>query len=352
MAKQQIKHGANTKEISIKYGIKQTDIIDFSSNINPNIPSNLEQMLIKALKKANSYPDINYKELRESISDYLNIDSLNIIVGNGASEIIYLLAKGLGKRGAVLNPTFSEYKRALNVANKEVISIYRDKDFKIDMQNIEQKIDEFDFLYICNPNNPTSSLDDLKDLAKYFMGKDKILIVDETFMEFCQDDKKTLLPFVKTHKNLIIIKAITKFFGLPGIRVGYGISSNIELLNKLWSIKEPWSVNTFGEDICKKVLKDKTYIKKSKEFYAEQINYLYNELRKLPNFKAYEPNTNFILMKSKVLKASEIKEKLLLKHNILIRDCSNFDGLNEYYFRVAVKKRQDNEKLIEGLKNL
>ncbi|HSQ33771.1 MAG TPA: aminotransferase class I/II-fold pyridoxal phosphate-dependent enzyme, partial [Peptostreptococcaceae bacterium] len=149
-------HGANIVNMSIKYNKKEKNIVDFSSNINPYLPQNLEKYTLEALKNSIKYPDINYIELRNSISEYLSLDANFIIPGNGASEIIYLLMKCIDGPLGIINPTFSEYERAAKLNNVEVIDLYFENDeFDLDINQIKESIDKFKYLFICNPNNPT-----------------------------------------------------------------------------------------------------------------------------------------------------------------------------------------------------
>ncbi len=345
-------HGADASSMILKYG-KKEEIVDFSANINPYTPENIEKYVLEGVRESKKYPDIAYTDLRKDIGNYLHLKEEYIIPGNGASEIIYLLMKALDGPLGMMHPTFSEYERAAKLNHVEIIDLYFKEDFKINKKEIEKKIDSFEALFICNPNNPTGNVENLKEILEMLKKKNKLLIVDETFMEFVYENEKyTLVQDIKEYDNLFIIKAITKFFGLPGIRLGYGITSNEALLNKIWHYKEPWSVNSFAEKICKYIFKEERYIQNTKDYFKEEISFLLRELKKIKNIEVFESHTNFILLKLKKHTAKELKEKLFLEKNILIRDASNFKGLNEKYIRVAVKKRKENETLICALNEI
>ncbi|SHH41047.1 pyridoxal phosphate-dependent aminotransferase [Tepidibacter thalassicus] len=345
-------HGADVASMMLKYG-KRENILDFSSNINPYIPENIDKYILEGLNLSTKYPDVEYLNLRKNIGNYLDLDYEYIIPGNGASEIIYLLMKVLDGPVGIVNPTFSEYERAAKINNKKVIDLYFGKNFELDINSIKENINKFKSLFICNPNNPSGNVESLIEVLEILKKKNKFLIVDETFMEFVyQNEKYTLVNLIKEYDNLFIIKAITKFFGLPGIRLGYGITSNKNIISKIWEYKEPWTVNSFAENICGYIFKDKKYIERTKNYFRKEIKFMIENLNKIKNIEVFESSTNFILLKLKKYNSSYIKEKLFVEKNILIRDASNFKGLDTSYIRVAVKKREENEVLINALKEI
>jgi threonine-phosphate decarboxylase len=345
-------HGANTVDMSIKYNKEEMNILDFSSNINPYLPQNLEKYTVEALKNSTKYPDINYIELKNSISEYLNLDANFIIPGNGASEIIYLLMKCIDGPLGIINPTFSEYERAAKLNNIEIIDLYfENDDFDLNIKQIKEDIGKLKYLFICNPNNPTGKVKYVKELLEIMKSEGKFLIIDETFMEFVHEEENySLVKYIERFDNLIIIKAITKFFGLPGIRLGYGITSNKKLLEKMYIHKEPWTINSFAENICKYILKDKDYINQSKGYFKQEINYIMEQLKKIPNIKVYSTDTNFILIKLDNIKSGELKKEMFVSKNILIRDASNFKNLDDSYIRIAIKTRKENDLIIKALR--
>ena len=348
-------HGANVDNMAKKFGKNENDIIDFSSNVNPHIISNLGKYVLEGLEKSRSYPDINYTNLRENISDYINIDSKNIIPGNGATEIIYLLMKSIKKRIAILNPTFSEYGRGAKLNNLEIIDFHlkEENNFSIDLDEIQKNMDKFDSLFVCNPNNPNGKVKDLNELLDLMIENDKLLIVDETFMEFVgEEEKYSLINKIEQTPNLFILKAVTKFFGMPGLRLGYGVTSNKQIINNIYEYKEPWTINSFAENLSNYLFKDKEYINGSKDYYINERKFMLEELRKISRLKVYDTDTNFVLIKLDDDEANSLKLELFEKYNILIRDASNFIGLDKSYIRVAIKSHNDNKVLIESLRKI
>ena len=348
-------HGANVEYMANIYKKDSNKIIDFSSNINPKIINNIEKYIVESINKCRSYPDITYTSLRNNISKYININPEYIIPGNGATEIIYLLMKNINKRLAILNPTFSEYERSAKLNNLEILSLDLDKrnNFELDFNNIKVNIDKFDSLFICNPNNPNGKVKDLTDLLELMVKHNKLLIVDETFMEFVENEQDfSLIKYIDKYDNIFVLKAVTKFFGLPGIRLGYGVTSNTEIIKSIYKHKEPWTINSFADNISNYIFKDKNYIEDSKKYYIKERSYMLRELNKISNLYAYNTDTNFILIKLKSIKASKLKEDLFKKSGILIRDASNFIGLDNSFIRIAIKSHEENEILIKELKNM
>ena len=348
-------HGANVDNMAKKFGKNENDIIDFSSNVNPHIISDLGKYVLEGLEKSRSYPDINYTNLRNNISDYIKVDSELIIPGNGATEIIYLLMKSIKRRLAILNPTFSEYGRGAKLNNLEIIDFHlkEENNFSIDLDEIQKNMDKFDSLFICNPNNPNGKVKDLNELLDLMIENDKLLIVDETFMEFVgEEEKYSLINKIEQTPNLFILKAVTKFFGMPGLRLGYGVTSNKQIIKNIYEYKEPWTINSFAENLSNYLFKDKEYINGSKDYYINERKFMLKELRKISRLKVYDTDTNFVLIKLDDDEANSLKLELFEKYNILIRDASNFIGLDKSYIRVAIKSHNDNKVLIESLRKI
>ena len=348
-------HGANVDNMAKKFGKNENDIIDFSSNVNPHIISDLGKYVLEGLEKSRSYPDINYTNLRNNISDYIKVDSELIIPGNGATEIIYLLMKSIKRRLAILNPTFSEYGRGAKLNNLEIIDFHlkEENNFSIDLDEIQKNMDKFDSLFICNPNNPNGKVKDLNELLDLMIENDKLLIVDETFMEFVgEEEKYSLINKIEQTPNLFILKAVTKFFGMPGLRLGYGVTSNKQIIKNIYEYKEPWTINSFAENLSNYLFKDKEYINGSKDYYINERKFMLEELRKISRLKVYDTDTNFVLIKLDDDEANSLKLELFEKYNILIRDASNFIGLDKSYIRVAMKSHNDNKVLIESLRKI
>lgn len=343
---EQAKHGADTEHIRQKYNIE--NITDFSSNVNIFVPSGIDELLHKiSAKDLAKYPDINYGALCKKLSDKYNVNKDNIIVGNGSTEIIFLISRlEKIKRVGILNPTFSEYERGAILSGKKIIDFFYEKDFSIDVEKIDLK--KIDILFVCNPNNPSGNTNDFLNLLKKAEENGVILFVDETFMDFTTSEK-SLMKYIGEYKNLFVLKAVTKFYAMTGLRLGYGFGSK-EIIQNLWNIKEPWTVNTFAEILVDAIF-DEEFEQKSVEFYKREIKWLEEEFGKIKEISAYSTEANYFLIKlpSKI-KSSEFKKNMILKHKILIRDCSDYKGLGENHIRVNIKDRENNIKLMAAIR--
>lgn len=348
-------HGADINSAAELYGLEADKIIDFSSNINPFIVDSMDKIVAAGVGSLQKYPDIKYRRLRKNISEYLGVDDSQVIPGNGATEIIYLLMRNLSGRLAIINPTFSEYRKGAEIAGLSVVDFVMDwkKDFKLDLDEIYRRKDEFDSIFICNPNNPDGSVREIKKLLEFAEKEGKLLIVDETFIEFADSEKdRSLVNMVEKSKNLFIIRAVTKFFGIPGIRLGYGISSNRELLQKMYDEKEPWTINSFADSASDFIFKEEEYIRKSKEYFSKERVCMINEINKIDGIKAFNSDANFILVRFENRNVLDVKENLLKRAGLLIRDASNFIGLDSSFARVAIKNHEKNIVLVDAIRSV
>ena len=379
-------HGGNIYKIFREKNIKE--ILDYSSNINPyGIPESLKKRITENLEVLERYPDPDYVELREKLANLNNVNLSDIILGNGATEIIFLFMKVINpKKILIVSPTFGEYERAVkateipgdtvslscsngdnkNVENKKIeieyFELKESDDFKLNIKNLKNELEKkYDLLIICNPNNPTGKFlklaqteEILKECNKY----DTKLFIDEAFIEFLADGmKESIINTEENKKNLFVTRAFTKFFAIPGLRLGYGMYFDKELEKKISEKKEPWSVNNFAEMAGLTVLDDAEYIEKTLKWIAEEKIYMYEKLNKISGMKVYETEVNFITGKideklfSEGVNVKILREKML-EQGILIRDASNFKFLDERFFRLAIKDRASNERVIEVMKEI
>ena len=379
-------HGGNIYKVFREKNLKE--ILDYSSNINPyGIPESLKSRIIENLEILERYPDPDYVELREKLAHLNKIDISDIVLGNGATEIIFLFMKVINpKKILIVSPTFGEYERAVkateisgdtvslsssngdnkNIENKKIeieyFELKESDDFKLNIGNLKNELEnKYDLLIICNPNNPTGKFlklaqteEILKECNKY----DTKLFIDEAFIEFLADGmKESIINTEENKKNLFVTRAFTKFFAIPGLRLGYGMYFDKELEKKISEKKEPWSVNNFAEMAGLTVLDDAEYIEKTLKWIAEEKIYMYEKLNKISGMKVYETEVNFITGKideklfSEGVNVKILREKMF-EQGILIRDASNFKFLDERFFRLAIKDRASNERVIEAMKEI
>lgn len=347
-------HGADIYSESLKEGINYDEIIDFSSNINPlGLDDKILRLLEEELENIDRYPDINCRELVKSISEKENINEDMVFVSNGAAEAIYRIPLVLKPKNALLlAPTFSEYESSLNLIDTKIDYYYlnENNDFIIQDDYID-RIKNYDVIYICNPNNPTGQLTDksfIKNILDEAVINEVNLVIDECFIDFLENPSEySSREFLKSYTNLIIINAFTKTYSLPGIRLGYAVSSNTELIKKLKEFGPPWNVSNLAQRAGIESLKLKNYLEESSLYIHRQREFLVKSLEDM-EFEVFEGYANFILFKTEI---KNFKEKLL-KYKILIRDCSNYKNLSSRYFRVAVKNSENNKYLIDSIKKV
>lgn len=358
-------HGGNIYKIYREKGMKE--ILDYSSNINPyGLPKKFERAVIENLSVLEKYPDPDYIELREEIAKTNKVELKNIIVGNGATEIIFLYMKVLkAKKILIVSPTFGEYERAMKATLDDIqvdyFKLEEAENFILNIEKIKTELQKkYDLLVICNPNNPTGQFLLIKELEKILEKCTEVgtkLFVDEAFVEFVEDwGEKSIIKTGKNKKNLFVLRAFTKFFAIPGLRLGYGICFDDEFMTKMLEKKEPWSVNNIAELAGKILLQDREYIEKTNNWIKIEKKYMYENLKEIEGLKTYKTEINFILVKIKneyldKVNAQILREKMLEK-GILIRDASNFVYLNDNYFRLAVKDRKNNVRVLEALKEI
>ncbi|MDT8717356.1 aminotransferase class I/II-fold pyridoxal phosphate-dependent enzyme [Clostridium sp. 19966] len=331
---------------------KGVELIDFSSNINfLGVPESFKKNIGTALENIICYPDLKYRETKLHIKKYLKqeINEENIILGNGAAEIINLAISTL-KRPCIVIPSFAEYENTAKKFSERIVYSKLKEDFSYDYRDILEKLKESDGLIIANPNNPNGGILDkvvFQEIIDYCEEHEKKIIIDEAFVEFIKDDKQSFIDKCSSFKCLFIIRALTKFFAMPGIRFGYGICSDIEFIRKLSKLQLPWNINNFAEFAVKSVLEEEEYIKASKTMILKEREYFTKKLNKFKFIeRIYESHANFLLLKLNKISGEELFT-YALSNKILIRRCRNFTGLDDSFIRIAVKNREANIELLK-----
>lgn len=351
-------HGGNIWEISKKYNIPAEDIVDFSASINPlGPPEGVKKKINSSLKFLVAYPDPEGAELKEELARYHGIPGGNILLGNGSTELLYLLPRALGiSRALVVEPSFSEYRNSLEVAGCKVDSfITHERDGfqpKVDLL-LPALREGYDALYLCSPANPAGTLivrDNIMMIAEECQRHETLLILDEAFIDFVEEE--SMKKEATGLGNLIVLRSMTKFFAIPGLRVGYVIASR-ETINRLGPHRYPWVINIPAMMASIEALRNKLYSERTVRWLHKERESLFSSLKEIPWLKPFPSTANFFLIKilSRDLTAPLLQETLVRK-GILIRDCSSFIGLGDKYFRVAVKKRRENRLLIEVLRSM
>ncbi|QFJ55716.1 pyridoxal phosphate-dependent aminotransferase [Pseudobutyrivibrio xylanivorans] len=352
-------HGSDLEKIEKIYGIKKENIISFSANVNPlGISPLLRDGIAKHIDCITTYPDRDYVELRNSIASYCNTELENIIVGNGSTELISLFIQILKpSKALVLGPTYSEYEREIALGGGKTIyyPLREENDFILDPNHFISKLSEdIDMLVICNPNNPTGTAIDNKDMRLILDACkecDIFVMVDETYVEFAENvNKISSVGLTRTYGNIAILRGTSKFFAAPGLRLGYAICSNTDLMQKVNQRKDPWTINSIAVVAGNLMFKDTSYIEETKNLIKNERERLFKIFEESDRFKPYWPQGNFMLLK--ILEDGLTSQELFdrcIKKGLMIRDCSTFPYLGENYIRFCFMNPADNDKLVTEL---
>ncbi|MFQ5781979.1 MAG: threonine-phosphate decarboxylase CobD [Nitrosopumilus sp.] len=348
------------RHIPVKHGGRfsvnnlDPDIIDFSSNVSPaGMPSSVKSLLKKRLNQIPDYPDRNSRDLISSLKKFTGLPESNIIVGNGAIEIIYNFCNAFLSKKYILIPvpTFEEYEAAAKLADCK-INYFKTMNLAENLDSFISQIPRNGCVFVCNPNNPTGILLSKKQLIKIIIAakhKSCLVFIDECFIELVPQSNQSVINLVKKFDNLFVLRSLTKSFGLAGLRIGYAGASK-KIIDILQKIKIPWSVNTLAHEAGIIAIKNKSHIIKSKSIIKKESSFLKKKIANINGLECHDTSTNFILIKTK--QNSTKLQKKLLKHKILIRDCKNFRGLNNHYIRIAIKSHKDNLKLVQALETV
>ena len=346
-------HGGDRRDAGEKSGISPDSLIDFSSNVNcPITRKVLKKWVSASSDRLNEYPDPEYAELIAGLSRKYSIDKNNLLPGNGSTELLYLFFRAYAPRKVLLvSPSYQDYEDAAVFSGAKItrFKLSEKEGFQLSLEKMAKKLNGFNAVIIGNPNNPTGNVNTVKDLINLIKKYPKILFfIDEAFIDFAPGESllQSLYP------NLFVLRSLTKFYGIPGLRIGF-IASVTQNILKLSAKKEPWTINHIAEqvalNICTSDIKEEGIVRNN-ELEKER---LYSGLKGIEGLHPFPSRANFLLVKisNSSLSAPELKRRLL-KKMILIRDCSNFKQLSDKYFRVAVRKRQDNIKLLDALKEV
>lgn len=348
-------HGGNIKHL-IKLG--DNGILDFSASINPlGYPHKVREVIREHFDDILHYPDIDCSGLRKCLARMIGHSDDGIIAGNGSTELFYLIPRALRPaKGIVFQPTFSEFAEALKSSHAEVLNamMKEEDDFCFSPSGNDFHDNKAEMAFFCNPNNPTGQLVEKAVILDMIRQHPRIMfVVDEAFIDFVDEPERySVIREAGTTSNLIVVRSLTKFYGFPGLRIGY-LVTRPDVAKKLVEYKEPWSVNTFAQCAAMAALEDRGFISESRELIFREQSYLFSELSRINGLAPYRPTANYLFVKiRKDGVTSSWLHKQLLGHGIAIRDCSNFTGLNDTFFRVAVRTREENMRLITALKSV
>ena len=349
-------HGGNIEQEARELGLSAEKIIDASASIIPfKLPKKLINYLVASIHNGSikCYPDRSYFEVKSAISKWHNIDPDMILPGNGASELFTWAAKDAGSNGlsSLPSPGFGDYQRALKCWDAEYIYTPLPLSWESNKFHLFPIEPKTNVLWITNPHNPTGQLWSRSSI-EHLLNKYKLIICDEAFISIVPGgEEQSIIDLTKSYKNLIVIRSLTKFLGVAGLRVGYVIT-NPDRLSKWKEIRDPWPVNTLAINLTNMIMSDskmhKKRLNKIHKWVKKEGKWLHNNLSEFSSLKPLPSNTNFQLVKSKVPVLRVID--ILRKKGILLRDCRSFINLNENWFRISLQEREDNIVIINTLK--
>ena len=369
-------HGGNIFQFAHEQRIEPYEVVDFSANINPLGPSQRGLDALNAqLRYISHYPDATNDDVLNAIADTYEMDKHQIIVGNGAAELLYAICRLPGYTGAfVPAPGFSEYKEALEASKIPVRDIfYRPWEddngkpyFEVPYLALETFAAELKgqdgriIVFLGNPNNPDGTLldkDHIRTVASMLKDANSLLVIDESFIDFVgndplQDNEHSMRSLVNEFDNIIVVHSFTKFYAVPGLRIGAAFA-NETLITQLQQYIPSWSVNTLAQAYTKAALNDVDYIKRTKQELNEERAFMYNALDDIEGITVYPPSANFILFQvnQEGITANYINEELK-KYNMIVRNCDSYVGLTNHWVRIAIKDHDTNIKRVDKLTNI
>lgn len=344
-------HGGDV--YSARQKMKQ-EPLDFSANINPmGMPPGAVRAAADALQQCTQYPDPLCRELRAALAAYEGIPAEQIVCGNGAADLIFrIVAATHPQRALLLEPTFAEYEQALRSMDCSIayFPLQESEGFVLPEAFLQQLTPEINLLFLCNPNNPTGRTVSpalLQEIWKRCEEAGILLVVDECFNEFLEHpERNTLKGVLKPGTNAVILKAFTKSFAMPGLRLGYGLCGNKSLAERIFFCGQPWGVSIPAQAAGVAALQEQGYLERMRRLIQTERRWLSENLARL-GLCVFPSEANYILFRTET--EIPLRERME-QHSVLIRACGNYRGLDDRYYRIAVRGHGENEHLIAALK--
>ncbi len=360
-------HGGNVYHAARLLCRDASDLCDFSASINPlGVPPAARRVLQTAINKVQHYPDPEGLALVQAIAARHRIAPENVLLGNGTVELIYAIPTALNiRRGLIIGPTFSEYERSLLLSNARVTTVlaHASDGYRQPVQAVLERVKSsrssgsgkrlpIDAVFLCNPNSPTGqsvSRNSVYRLLEAVKRQRGCLIVDETFVEFCEE--KSVIRRAVRDDSLVVLRSFTKFYGIPGLRIGYAVGTE----KRLRAIRDrlpPWSVNTLAQEAALACLQDVRYKQRTLQFFEKERPVFRRAVERIPGFRVYPSAANFFLVELTGSLTSRQVQSALVERGFLVRDCSNYPGLHERMLRCAVRTSAENARLVKHLQHV
>ena len=349
-------HGGNIREAAAWLGIDPRGLLDFSANINPlGMPETLKQAITQNLDRLERYPDPAYPGLYQALAAHHQLPASWFLAGNGETEVIYTLVQALAPRRAMLvAPGFAEYRRALQQTGCRIdtFMLTEAEGWQLTASILPALTVELDCLFLCTPNNPTGLMPD-DDLLQAIIARCRVLnitlIVDEAFLDFLPD-RHGLIPFLGDNPHLWVLRSLTKFYAIPGLRLGYLLNGDPQAIAILRERQMPWAVNALAALAGEVILEDKAFQRATLQWLNTERPRLCQRLKPLSGITLWEGEANYLFLRCDV-DGLDLQRALLERH-VLIRSCANYPGLDKRYFRVAVRSAAENDRLVTAFEQV
>lgn len=347
-------HGGDRLGAALGSGREPEELLDFSANINPlGMPKVVREAVFGDFQEAQHYPDPYCRKLREALGKAHGKRADEILCGNGGADLIYRLVYALRPgKALVMAPTFAEYEEALGQTGTEIVFWELGENLELSGEVLGAVTEDVDLIFLCNPNNPTGLLTErklLRAVVEQAARQGARVLVDECFLDFVPEPERyTLLDCLEEYPNLVILKSFTKLYAMPGLRLGYALSSDRDLLRGMEKAGQPWGVSSPAQAAGIAALKLEEFRERTAVLVSEERKRMKEELEKI-GFSVCDGQANYLCFRAPGEK--RLCEKLL-ERGILLRSCSNYRGLTGEHYRAAVRKKEENNRLLEALREI
>ncbi len=348
------RHGGNIQELAGRAGVDKAEIVDFSANINPlGPPDCLRAVVSRSLDRIVHYPDPDGLELRRLLADKHGVDPEHILLGNGSTELLFALPRsGQWTRAVIPAPCYIDYAPAAKQAGLEVDHVFLrpEHGFVLDWDLIASHLQDNEIVFLGQPNNPTGislHTNTIQDMARTY--PQSLFVIDEAFLDFVPGLQTAFDPGIS---NIVVLKSLTKIFAVPGLRLGYGLFP-VMRGEDVRRVLPPWSVNSLALDVGAAVAGDEEYVVRSRNLVTELRRELVSDLAGISGLRVVSGEANYLLCRVEDASTNAVSlAASLLSRGLAIRTCTNYQGLDDTYFRIAVRNQDDNQGLVQALANI